>query len=129
MHRVNAEIAYLYEPLHPGVLRLIQQTIDAAHNAGKWVGMCGEMAADPVMIPILLGMGLDELSVSPAVVPEIKMIIRSIRMEDAQEMKRQAFTFSTPWEIENYVYGEALKKFPELLRWSSSPRSQRLVGL
>jgi phosphotransferase system enzyme I (PtsI) len=129
VHRVNTEIAYLYEPLHPGVLRLIQQTIDAAHNAGKWVGMCGEMAADPVMIPILLGMGLDELSVSPAIVPEIKMIIRSIRLEDAQEMKRQAFLLSTPWEIENYVYGEALKKFPEILKWSSSPRSQRLVGL
>jgi len=129
VHRVNEEIAYLYEPLHPGVLRLIQQTVDAAHNAGIWIGMCGEMAGDPVMVPILLGMGLDELSMSPAAVPEVKKLIRSLSIEDAREMKRQAFSLPTAWEIENYVYGEAMKRFPELLTWLS-PRSQsKLIGL
>jgi len=129
VHRVNEEIAYLYEPLHPAVLRLIQQAVDAAHDAGIWIGMCGEMAADPVMVPILLGMGLDELSMSPAAVPEVKKLIRSLTMEEAREMKNRAFSFSTAWEIENYVYGEAMNKFPELLAWVS-PRSERkLVGL
>jgi phosphotransferase system enzyme I (PtsI) len=119
VHRVNEEIAHLYEPLHPAVLRLIRQAVDAAHNAGIWIGMCGEMAADPVMIPILLGMGLDELSMSPAAVPEVKKIIRSLTMEGAREMTRQAFSLSTAWEIENYVYGQAVKSFPELLTWVS----------
>ena len=129
VHRVNEEIAYLYEPLHPAVLRLIQRAVDAAHGAGIWIGMCGEMASDPVMIPILLGMGLDELSMSPAAVPEVKKLVRSLTMEEAREMKRQAFSFSTAWEIENYVYDEAKKRFPELLTWTS-PRSQsKLVGL
>jgi len=129
VHRINEDIAYLYEPLHPAVLRLIQQSVDAAHNAGIWIGMCGEMAADPVMVPILLGMGLDELSMSPAAVPEVKKLIRSFTMEEAREMKRQAFSLPTAWEIENYVYGEAMRRFPELLTWLR-PRSQRkLVGL
>jgi phosphotransferase system enzyme I (PtsI) len=129
VHRINEDIAYLYEPLHPAVLRLIQQSVDAAHNAGIWIGMCGEMAADPVMVPILLGMGLDELSMSPAAVPEVKKLIRSFTMEEAREMKRHAFSLSTAWEIENYVYGEAMKKFPELLTWLR-PRSERkLIGL
>ena len=119
VHRVNEEIAYLYEPLHPAVLRLIQRAVDAAHNAGIWIGMCGEMAGDPVMVPVLLGMGLDELSMSPTVVPEIKHIIRLLKMEEARELARQAFSFSTAREIENYVYGEAMKRFPDLLTWAS----------
>ena len=122
VHRVNEEIAYLYEPLHPAILRLIKGAIDAAHGAGIRIGMCGEMASDPVMVPILLGMGLDELSMSPSAVPEVKKLIRSLTIEDAREVTLQAFSFSTAWEIENYVYGEAMKRFPELLTWVS-PRS------
>jgi len=66
---------------------------------------------------------------SPAAVPEVKKLIRSFTMEEAREMKRQAFSLPTAWEIENYVYGEAMRRFPELLTWLR-PRSQRkLVGL
>jgi hypothetical protein len=68
--RVNDEVSHLYEPLHPAILRLIHQTVQAAHAAGKWVGMCGEMAGDPDVTPILIGLELDELSVSPALVPK-----------------------------------------------------------
>jgi phosphotransferase system enzyme I (PtsI) len=114
VHRVNEEIAYLYEPLHPGVLRTIQRTVDAAHAEGIWVGMCGEMAGSPVMTPILLGMGLDELSMSPVAVPEVKKLIRSITMEEAREMRDHAFSLSTATEIQNYVYREAMKRFPEI---------------
>ncbi|MBD3185054.1 phosphoenolpyruvate--protein phosphotransferase [Candidatus Poribacteria bacterium] len=119
IHRGNQGITHLYEPLHPAVLRLIRYTIDAAHNAGIWIGMCGEMAGDPVMVPILLGMGLDELSMSPTAVPEVKKLIRSLTLKEAQEMTQKAFSLSTPWEIESYVYGETMKKFPELLTWIS----------
>jgi phosphotransferase system enzyme I (PtsI) len=74
--RVNDEVSHLYEPLHPAILRLIHQTVKAGHAAGKWVGMCGEMAGDAEMTAILLGLELDELSVSPGMVPKIKKVIR-----------------------------------------------------
>ena len=82
--RVNENVAPLYNPLHLGVLRLIRGVIDAAHQAGKWVGMCGEMAGDPAMTKVLLGMGLDEFSVPAAAVPKIKHLIRSIRYDEAK---------------------------------------------
>ena len=117
VHRANEEIAYLYEPLHPAVLRLIQRTVDAAHNEGIWVGMCGEMAGEAILVPILLGMGLDEFSMSPTSVPEVKKLIRSLTIEEARELKEHAFSLSTASEIRNYVYEEAMKRFPEFLTW------------
>ena len=74
----TAGSSHLYEPLHPAILRLIHQTVQAAHAAGKWVGMCGEMASDPEVTPILIGLELDELSVSPALVPKLKKNIRDL---------------------------------------------------
>jgi phosphoenolpyruvate-protein phosphotransferase (PTS system enzyme I) len=78
-------VAHLYEPLHPAILRLTAQTVKACHDLGKWVGMCGEMAADPDFAPILVGLELDELSVSASLVPKIK---KSIRDLDAVECKK-----------------------------------------
>lgn len=119
VHRVNEEIAYLYEPLHPAVLRFIKHAIDAAHNAGIWIGMCGEMASDPIITPILIGMGLDELSMSPTSVPEVKKLIRSLTIKEAREMAEKVFSFSTASEVEDYVYSETMKRFPELTAWIS----------
>ena len=82
--RVNEEVAHLYEPLHASILRLIAQTAKAAHEAGKWVGMCGEMAADPELTPILLGFELDELSVASVSVPKIKKAIRGLNFAECQ---------------------------------------------
>lgn len=82
--RVNENVASLYEPLHLSILRLLQNIMDAAHNAGKWVGMCGEMAGDPNFSTILIGLGLDELSVSPVQIPKVKKIIRNISLADAK---------------------------------------------
>ena len=100
--RTNEKIAYLYEPTHPAVLRLIKNIIDAAHNAGIWVGICGEMAGEPNLVLLLLGLGLDEFSVPPSVIPEVKYIIRSVTLKQAQDITRQALKLSTGREIEEF---------------------------
>jgi phosphotransferase system enzyme I (PtsI) len=84
--RENERIAYLYEPFHPGVLRLIKMVVDNAHSNGIPVGMCGEMAGDPYAAVILLGLGLDEYSMSAIGIPEIKRIIRSVTIAEAEEL-------------------------------------------
>lgn len=84
--RVNERVAYLYEPAHPAVLKLIDMTIKAAHDNGIWVGVCGQVAADPLMTPLLLGLGVDELSVAPSAVPIIKDAVRRMTMDAAREV-------------------------------------------
>jgi phosphotransferase system enzyme I (PtsI) len=101
--RMNEKVAYLYEPAHPAVLRLVKNIIEAAHNAGIWVGMCGEMASQPNMIPILLGLGLDEFSMPPQVISEIKYIIRSVKLKQAQEIASEALKLSTGSEVEEFA--------------------------
>jgi phosphotransferase system enzyme I (PtsI) len=101
--RVNEAVAYLYEPLNPAILRLIQMTIDSCHRHGKWVGMCGEMAGDPQCVPLLLGMGLDEFSVSMSVIPEIKKVIRLMPYDMAQNIAREALQLRTPDEVLNLI--------------------------
>jgi phosphoenolpyruvate-protein phosphotransferase (PTS system enzyme I) len=86
--RINEDVAHLYEPLHPAILRLIDQTIKAAHAHGKWVGMCGEMAGDPEMAPILAGLELDEFSVPPSLVPKVKKTLRDLSFADCQALAR-----------------------------------------
>ena len=101
--RTNEKIAYLYEPAHPAVLRLIKNIIDAGHKAGRWVGMCGEMAGEPEFVLLLLGLELDEFSVSPYVVPEIKHLIRLVSMQQAKEIAKQVMTLATGTEVVEYV--------------------------
>lgn len=96
--RVNENVAHLYNPLHMGVLRLIRSTVEAAHAAGKWVGICGEMAGNPSFTRILIGMGMDELSVPAAAVPRIKRLIREISHEDAKKLVERVFKQSTDGE-------------------------------
>ncbi|MFH1045878.1 MAG: phosphoenolpyruvate--protein phosphotransferase [Candidatus Omnitrophota bacterium] len=109
--RVNEKIAYLYEPTHPAVLRLIKNVIDCGHKENIWVGMCGEMASEPAFAVLLLGFGLDEFSVSPAAVPGIKQIIRLISLKQAQEIANQALTLTTGREVEEF----AKKKMKEII--------------
>jgi len=106
-------VAYLYEPLHPAVLRLIKRTVEAGHAEGIPVGMCGEMAGDPLSTLILLGLELDEFSMNTASIPIIKQIIRSVRLEQATELAYKALSFSTAKEIEEFVRKEMSAKFPE----------------
>ncbi|MCA6071936.1 MAG: phosphoenolpyruvate--protein phosphotransferase [Endomicrobium sp.] len=83
--RVNENVANLYDPLHPAILRFVKQIVNGCHEAGINVGMCGEMAGDSYYTPILLGLGLDEFSVSPAKIPIIKRVIRSVSLADVQK--------------------------------------------
>ena len=86
--RVNENVATLYNPLHLAVLRLAAMTVESAHKVGKWVGMCGEMAGDPSFTKLLVGMGLDELSVPAAAVPRIKRLIRETSFDDARRLSQ-----------------------------------------
>ncbi len=101
--RINEKIAYLYEPAHPAVLRLLKGIIETGHNNKIWVGICGEMAGDPILTPVLLGLGLDEISTSPVMLPEIKKIIRSISYEEAQQIAKYVLTLRTGAEIVNFL--------------------------
>ena len=101
--RVNDEVAHLYDPLHAAILRLIAQTVKAAHDAGKWVGMCGEMAGDPEITPILVGLELDELSVSPALVPKVKKNIREAKFSECQALAREILRQPTRENIQKVL--------------------------
>ncbi|MDD4570518.1 MAG: phosphoenolpyruvate--protein phosphotransferase [Tepidanaerobacteraceae bacterium] len=107
--RMNEHISYLYEPLHPAVLRLIKNVIDASHKAGKWTGMCGEMAGDTSATAILLGMGLDEFSMSASSIPQVKKIIRSLTYKEARQIAQKALSMDKPEDIRNMVEQEMAK--------------------
>jgi phosphotransferase system enzyme I (PtsI) len=111
--RVNEHVSYLYEPLHPAILRMIKGIVEAGHGAGIEVGICGEMAADPAYILILLGMGLDELSMTPFYIPRVKKIMRRSSYEDAKQLLDEAYRLSTAAEIEDYVKGRMAERFPD----------------
>jgi phosphotransferase system enzyme I (PtsI) len=97
--RTNEKVSHLYEPTHPAILRLIKMTVDAAHAHGIWVGVCGEVAGDPILTPLLLGLGVDELSTAPAVLDEVKYIIRRVKLEEARVLAEFALTSESPTEI------------------------------
>ena len=97
--RVNDRIAHLYEPTHPAVIRTLKHIVDEAHRHQVPVSVCGEMAGDPVFAPLLLGLGVDSLSMSPAWLPSVKYLIRAMTMKDARELADQALTMSSPKEI------------------------------
>jgi len=112
--RGNEHVARLYDHFHPAVLRLIKQTIDAAHQQGIWAGMCGEFASDLLGMLLLLGMGIDEMSVSPGVIPEAKGIIRNIDAGAAAEVAAQALKLGTSLEVKHLLRRAMDRKFPKL---------------
>ena len=102
-------ISHLYNPMSPSVLGLIKQVIDASHAEGKWTGMCGELAGDERATLLLLGMGLDEFSMSAISVPRIKKLIRNVNFADAKALADKAMQVPTAAEIEQLV-NEFLKE-------------------
>ena len=111
--RVNERVAYLYEPLHPAVLRLVSQVVKTGHEAGIKVAMCGEMAGEPSYAMILLGLELDELSMTPSAIPRMKKIIRGSSREESKQLLDKVMTFSLAAEIREYVERYMRERFPE----------------
>ncbi|MDI3518875.1 MAG: phosphoenolpyruvate-protein phosphotransferase system enzyme [Caldanaerobacter sp.] len=101
--RMNEHVKEYYQPFHPAILRLVKMVIDAAHKEGKFAAMCGEMAGDPLAAVILLGLGLDEFSMSATSIPEIKNIIRNVEYEKAKEIAEKALNMSEAREIEKMM--------------------------
>lgn len=101
--RGNENIAYLYKPFHPGVLRLLKSVIDAGHTGGIPVAMCGEMAGDPDAAVVLLGLGLDEFSMGAVGIPEVKRIIRSVGLSEAEELVGTILEMRSADEIDKYI--------------------------
>lgn len=112
--RGNNLVTSMYQELNPAIIRTIKWIIDAGHKQGKWVGMCGEMAGNPVATMLLVGLGLDEFSVAPAVLPEIKKIIRSIKYKEARKVAERVLTLSTEKEIKEYLASVLKEKLPDL---------------
>jgi len=97
--RTNSKVAHLASPMNPAVLTLIHHTIQSAHSEGKWVGLCGELAGEPLAAPILLGMGLDEFSMSPARVPVIKQVLAHLRRADCEPLAEEVLTMTDSGEV------------------------------
>jgi phosphotransferase system enzyme I (PtsI) len=113
--RVNERIAHLYEPTHPAVLRLLKMIADAAHAHNIWVGVCGEMAGDIALIPLLLGLGVDELSASATLVPRVKRAVQSLAIPECQQLVDEALKLETPSEILALCLELADKHYGDLL--------------
>ncbi|MEE1238151.1 MAG: phosphoenolpyruvate--protein phosphotransferase [Turicibacter sp.] len=97
--RMNEKVSYLYQPYNPSILRLVKMVIDAAHKEGKWTGMCGEMAGDQTAIPLLLGLGLDEFSMSATSILPARSLISKLSKAEMQELAAEALNKSTVEEV------------------------------
>jgi phosphotransferase system enzyme I (PtsI) len=126
--RINEQVAYLYEPLHPAVLRLLRSVVSAAHNEGIWISMCGEMAGDPLHALFLVGLGLDELSMTPGAIPLMKRIIRSVTYGQAAEVAQRVFACATAAEVEGLLRQEMRARFPEYFARDALPRTEERPG-
>ena len=113
--RVNDRIAHLYEPTHPAVLRLLKMIADAAHQNQIWVGVCGEMAGDVALIPLLLGLEMDELSVSAALVPRVKRAVQNLAISECRQLVEESLKLQTPSEILNRCLALANERYGDLL--------------
>ncbi len=111
--RTSADVAYLADALQPAVLELIRHLVEAAHKKGKWVGMCGELAGDPLATPLLLGLQLDELSASPKLIPELKQMIRRFNSEEALEIAQDVMRLASAQEVRQYLQTVFRKAEPE----------------
>ncbi len=118
--RTNHHVSYLYQPLHPATLRAIKLVVDAAHQAGIEVSLCGEVASDPFCVPILLGMGIDSISLTAQAIPGIKRIIRQTNMHDCRKLLKDVLECRTVSRINKLVMDNIFKHFPEEVSFFSS---------
>ncbi len=113
--RVNEKIAHLYEPAHPAVLHLLKLVADAAHAHNIWVGVCGEMASDIALLPLLLGLQMDELSVSASLVPRVKRAVQSLEISECRELVEKAVRLDSSSEILDLCLELAGQRYADLL--------------
>lgn len=113
--RMNEKVSYLYQPFNPALLRLIQTVIHAAHREGKWVGMCGEMAGNKLAIPILLGMGLDEFSMSASSILPIRSLLQKLKKSELEQWVDHVLQMGTAEEIRRFVESETVKIDPDFV--------------
>jgi phosphotransferase system enzyme I (PtsI) len=112
--RGNERVSHLFDHFHPAVLRLIKQVIIAGHKAHIWVGICGELAADPLAIPLLIGLGIDELSMSPVAIPKAKMVLRALTVPECEDIAEKALAFRGAGEVKKFLHRMIVKKFPSI---------------
>ncbi|KMY67620.1 phosphoenolpyruvate-protein phosphotransferase [Desulfocarbo indianensis] len=110
--RVNEHVAHLYQPLHPAVLRMVRQVVNAAQEEGISVAMCGEMAGDPKMVPLLIGLGLDHLSMNALAIPQVKLVVRLTNCATWRELAKEALTFATAAEVAAFMTSQLKKHYP-----------------
>ncbi len=125
--RVNKQVADMYQPLHPAVMRMVRDVVQAGLKAGIPVAICGEMAGDPLNIPILLGLGVKEFSMNPMAVPVVKRVIRLTSLREATEFAGQALSKSTEEEVNDYVNRKMNDRFPEIFRFGR-PLANKLAS-
>ncbi|HJT81631.1 MAG TPA: phosphoenolpyruvate--protein phosphotransferase [Chthoniobacterales bacterium] len=113
--RMNEKLSHLYQPTHPAVLRLLKMISDAAHSNQIWVGVCGEMAGDVALIPLLIGLGMDELSVGATLVPRVKRAVQSLEVPECARLVNEALQLNTPDEILNKCLALANARYGDLL--------------
>jgi phosphotransferase system enzyme I (PtsI) len=113
--RAHEALHSLYQPCHPAVLRSLEITVEAAHRHGKPISICGEMAGDPLSLPLLLGLGFDRFSVSPYLVPEIKQSIRSLRYEECRSLATDALGLPDPKDVVDLIMSRLGSRFSDLL--------------
>ena len=113
--RVNEKLAHLYEPTHPAVLRLLKMIAEAAHANNIWVGVCGEMAGDVALVPLLLGLGMDELSAGATLVPRVKRAVQSLTIPECRELVAETLKLNTASEILERCLELADKRYGDLL--------------
>jgi phosphotransferase system enzyme I (PtsI) len=122
--RGNEHVSYLYRPLHPAILRLIKNIVDAAHDAGIPVAMCGEMAGEPLLSLVLLGLGLDELSMNPTAIPVVKSVLRSSPTAEARSLARDVLAKATVGDVERVVWEAMSARFPEHVLKGDAPGAE-----
>ncbi len=105
----------MYQPAHPAVLRLLQTVVEAAHRNNIWVGVCGEMAADVILVPALIGLGVDELSAGPATIPRIKRAIQSLNYEEARQLVARCVLSESGEANQAELEQMARRLYPEIL--------------
>jgi len=113
--RVNEKLAHLYEPTHPAVLRLLKMIAEAAHANNIWVGVCGEMAGDVALVPLLLGLGMDELSAGATLVPRVKRAVQSLTIPECRELVAETLKLNTASEVLARCLELADKRYGDLL--------------